>query len=182
MTRKFWLTERFSSIPAFSNRTLKGIWQANLTQVLSTDYDKYREIIKDFIAKNPQRGVYMAAGWTENHEYKTKAYLDEICPDKPLIMNTGSGHSMLLNTKALEWAGIDAAYAKKYGSDQVHVDDNGEPDGYVCEAPIFEIIPKVPKSFDDFKNFLLAWQDIAIQNGYTAVADAGVERTSPSVL
>ena len=30
-----------------------------------TDYAKYREIIKEFIAKNPQRQLYMAAGWVE---------------------------------------------------------------------------------------------------------------------
>ena len=81
------------------------------------------------------------------------------------MMNTIDGHSMLFNTKALEWAGIDAAYAKKYGYDQVHVDDNGEPDGYVCEGSLFEIVPKLPRSFEDFKKYLLAWQDIAIQNG-----------------
>lgn len=157
----------------------RAIGQANLAQVLTTDYAKYREIIKDFIAKNPQRKVYVAAGWTENDEYVTKSYLDEICSDKPLIMNTGGGHSMLLNTKALEWAGIDAAYAKKYGSDMVHVDENGEPDGYVCELPVMEIMLKLPNTFEDAKNFLLEWQNIAFKNGYTAVADAGVELNSP---
>ena len=160
----------------------RAIGQANLAQVVPTDYDEYREIIKDFIAKNPNRAVYMASGWTENHEYKTKAYLDEICADKPLIMNTGSGHSMLLNTKALEWAGIDAAYAKKYGYDLVHVDKNGEPDGYICELPVMEIMPKIPNTFEDAKNFLLAWQDIALKKGYTAVADAGVELNTPLAL
>jgi hypothetical protein len=151
------------------------IGQANLVQVGLTDYAKYREIIKEFIAKNPQRSFYLAAGWVENDEYVTKAYLDEICADKPLIMQTGGGHSMLLNTKALEWAGIDAAYAKKIGYDMVHVDKNGEPDGYICENPVMEIMPKLPTSLEDGKNYLLAWQDFALQNGYTAVADAGVE-------
>ena len=121
----------------------------------------------------------MAAGWNENGEKVTKEYLDEICSDKPLIMNTGGGHSMLLNTKALEWAGIDKEYAKKYSPDEVHVDENGEPDGYVCEAPVFEIMPKIPKTLEDAKNFLLAWQEIAFRTGYTAVADAGVEIISP---
>ncbi len=88
----------------------RAIGQANLASVIPTDYDKYREIIRDFIEKNPQREFYLAAGWTENGEHVTKAYLDEICSDKPLFMNTGGGHSMLLNTKALEWAGIDAAW------------------------------------------------------------------------
>ena len=157
----------------------RAIGQANLSKVLGTDYAKYREIIKEFIEKNPQREFYMAAGWAENDEKVTKAYLDEICPDKPLIMNTGGGHSMLLNTKALEWAGIDREYAEKHGPAEVHVDENGEPDGYVCEGPVFEIMPRIPKTMEDAKNFLLAWQDIAFKTGYTAVGDAGVELVSP---
>ena len=156
----------------------RAIGQANLAKVVPTDYDKYREIIKDFIEKNPQREFYLAAGWTENGEHITKAYLDEICSDKPLFMNTGGGHSMLLNTKALEWAGIDAAYAKKMGYDLVHVDENGEPDGYICEAPIFELYPKLPTTLENAKEYLLAWQDMALANGYTAVADAGTEVTN----
>ena len=151
------------------------IGQANLGQVGLTDYAKYREIIKQYIAQNPQREFYLASGWVENDEYVTKAYLDDICSDKPLFLHTGGGHSMLLNSKALEWAGIDAAYAKKYGYEQVHVDENGEPDGYVCEAPVFEIVPKLPTTLEDAKNYLLAWQDFALSSGFTAVADAGAE-------
>ena len=158
----------------------RAIGQADLTKVgLTTDYAKYREIIRDFIEKNPQRTFYLAAGWIENDEYVTKAYLDEICADKMLFMQTGGGHSMLLNTKALEWAGIDAAYAKKMGYDLVHVDENGEPDGYICEAPVFEVYPKLPTSLENAKDYLLAWQDIALANGFTAVGDAGVEVTNP---
>ena len=151
------------------------IGQANLSPVGLTDYQKYREIIKDFMAKNPQRDFYVAAGWVESDEYVSKAYLDDICPDKPLLMQTGGGHSMLLNTKALEWAGIDAAYAKKMGYEQVHVDKNGDPDGYICEGPVFEIVPKLPTTIDDIKEYLLAWQDLALSSGFTAVGDAGAE-------
>lgn len=124
----------------------RAVGQANLSQFFTTDYAKYREVIKKFIADNPNRELYMATGWTENEEYVTKAYLDEICADKPLIMHSDGGHSMLLNTKALEWAGIDAERAKKYGYDLVHVDDNGEPDGYICEAPVFELAKNIPYS------------------------------------
>ena len=57
----------------------RAIGQANLAQAgLTTDYAKYREIIKDFIEKNPQRDIYLAAGWVKNDEPITKAYLDEI--------------------------------------------------------------------------------------------------------
>ena len=111
------------------------IGQANLAQVgVETNYPKYREIIKEFIAKNPQKQVYIAAGWVENEEYVTKAYLDEIYSEKP-----------------------------------------GNPDGYICENPLLDVIAKLPTSVEEAKNYLLAWQDFAFQKGYTAVADAGVE-------
>ena len=113
----------------------RAIGQADLMQAGLTNYPKYREIIKEFIAKNPQRDFYVAAGWVENEEYVDKSFLDEICSDKPLFMQTGGGHSMLLNTKAMEWAGVDAEYAKKWGYDLVHVDENGDPNGYRCEGP-----------------------------------------------
>jgi hypothetical protein len=158
----------------------RGIGQANLAQVgLTADYAKYREIIKAFIAKNPQRKIYLAAGWIPNEEYVTKAYLDEICPDKPLIMNTGDAHSCLLNTKALEWAGVDAEFAKKWGFDLVHVDENGEPDGYICESPAFNIIHKVPVTVEEAKAYILAWQDFAFANGLTATAFAGDDLRFP---
>ena len=160
----------------------RAVGQANLSQFLSTDYAKYREVIKKFISNNPDSKIYLAEGWIENDEYISKTYLDEICADKPLIMQTGGGHSMLLNTKALKWAGIDAESAKKYGYDLVHVDKNGEPDGYICEDPAFVLAKKLPTSMEDAKKYLLAWQDIALKNGYTAVADAGVELFSPEII
>ena len=158
----------------------RSIGQANLAQVgLTPDYAKYREIMKEFIANNPQREIYLAAGWIPNEEHVTKAYLDEICPDKPLIMNTGDAHSCLLNTKALEWAGVDAAFAKKHGPAIVHVDENGEPDGYVCEGPAFKIIHDVPVTVEDAKNYILAWQEFAFANGLTAAAFAGDDLRFP---
>ena len=158
----------------------RAIGQANLAQAgLATDYPKYREIIKDFIAKNPQRQIYLAAGWVKNEEPITKEYLDEICPDKPLIMNTGDAHSCLLNTKALEWAGVDAEFAKKHGYDLVYVDENGEPTGFICEGPAFAIINKVPVTVDEAKTYILAWQDFAFSNGLTATAFAGDDLRFP---
>ena len=160
----------------------RAIGQADLMQAGLTNYPKYREIIKEFIAKNPQRGFYVAAGWVENEEHVDKSFLDDICSDKPLFMQTGGGHSMLLNTKAMEWAGVDAEYAKKWGYDLVHVDENGEPDGYICEGPLFEIVPNLPTTVRDIKDYLLAWQEIALSRGYTTVGDAGanvIHRDAP---
>lgn len=158
----------------------RAIGQAPLAQAgLKTDYAKYSKIIKEFIAKNPQRQIYMAAGWIPNEEPISKAYLDEICPDKPLIMNSADAHSCLLNTKALEWAGVDAEYAKKYGYDLVHVDENGQPNGFICEGPAFAIIHNVPVTVEEAKAYILSWQDLAFANGLTASAFAGDDLRFP---
>ena len=158
----------------------RAIGQANLAQVgLKADYAKYREVIKAFVAKNPQRQIFMAAGWIPNDEPISKAYLDEICPDKPFIMNSADAHSCLLNTKALEWAGIDAQKAKEYGYDLVHVDENGEPNGYLCEGPAFKVMHEVPVTVEEAKSYILAWQDFAFKNGLTATAFAGDDLRFP---
>ena len=62
----------------------RAIGQADLTKVVPTDYDKYKEIIKDFMAKHPEKEIFLAAGWCENDQYVTKAYLDDICSDRSL--------------------------------------------------------------------------------------------------
>ena len=46
----------------------RAIWLEDLSRVVPTDYDKYREIIGDFIRQNPEREVYMATGWTETDQ------------------------------------------------------------------------------------------------------------------
>ena len=157
----------------------RAIGQANLAVAPAADYAKYREIIKEFIARNPQREIYMAAGWIQDERPIDKSFLDEICPDKPIIMNSADAHSCLLNTKALEWAGVDSAYAKKAGYDLVHVDENGEPDGYMCEAPSFKVIRDVPVTVEEAKTYILAWQDFALAHGFTAAAFAGDDLRFP---
>ena len=71
--------------------------------------------------------------------------------------------------------GYDAEYAKRMGPELVHVDENDEPDGYVCEMAAISVVNKLPSSIEQAKSYLLAWQDMTLANGFTAVADAGVD-------
>lgn len=64
-------------------------------------------------------------------------------------MHTDTGHSSLLNTKALQWTGINTQYAARMGRDLAHVDDNCEPDGYICEQPVFEFVSKLSTTLED---------------------------------
>jgi len=61
----------------------------------------------------------------------------------------------------------------------VHVDEHGEPNGYICEGPAFKVMHEVPVTVEEAKSYILAWQDFAISNGLTATAFAGDDLRFP---
>lgn len=157
----------------------RTIGQANVANVIPADAEKYKAIIKEFIDKHPDKEIYLATGWGEdNNPDICSSLLDEICPDKPLILNTAGGHSILINKKAMEYFGVNADYAKQWGTDLVRIDENGNPTGYICENPAIKILSSVPISIDDAKEYIMNFQEFAFENGFTGVSDAGVELMS----
>ncbi len=161
----------------------RAIGQADVSQILPPDKDKYREIIRTFIEQHPEKDTYLIAGWAEDGKTEfTSEFLDEICADKPVMMNTGGGHSVLLNHAAIKAYGITKEFAQQRGTDLVRVDANGEPTGYLCENPAVEIITSLPVNKKGSMEYLLHWQNFAFANGFTGASDAGVELVSPAAL
>ena len=92
----------------------RAIGQANVSDIVPANAEEYKKIIKEFIDKHPEKEIYLATGWAEDSNPDiNSALLDDICPDKPLILNTGSGHSVLLNKKAMEYIGVNDEYINK---------------------------------------------------------------------
>lgn len=73
---------------------------------------------------------------------------------------------------------INKDAVKKWRTDCVRVDENGNPVGFISEAPIFHIRANMKISVDDMKEYLLAWQDYALSECYTGTYNAGVELAS----
>lgn len=161
----------------------RSIGQANVNDVIPANPSEYKKIIGKFISDHPEKDMYLVAGWVEdNNPEICKALLDEICPTKPLVLNTCGGHSILCNTKALEHFGVDKAFADEKGHDLVHVDKDGNPDGYICENPAIEILKGFPLTVNDAKSYIEDFQNFAFKNGYTSVVDAGTELMSKNAL
>ncbi|MDO4941174.1 MAG: amidohydrolase [Erysipelotrichaceae bacterium] len=139
------------------------------------DYEAYKKDIRQYVKDNPDFPRYLTCGWSEDGSFFDHNWLDELCSDKPMIMNTCGGHSCLLNKKAMEVYGINKDYLAKYGKERVHIYDNGELTGYVCEEAAVDLFKFIQPSFEDAKRYILGWQDIALSKGYTAVGDAGCE-------
>ena len=161
----------------------RAIGQADVSPVNPSNEEKYRKIIKAFVEAHPEMESYLAAGWLEDgHSNVTREFLDGICPNKPLMLNSAGGHSLLLNSRAMEHFGITAEYAKEMGTDLVRVDENGEPTGYLCEGPAVKLATTKQISVEEAKRFLLYWQSFAFANGFTGVCDAGADVVSPNAF
>ena len=153
----------------------RSLGQGDLSKIPVADKEIYRKEITKYIAEHPDKDFYLVAGWEEDaNTVLTAEYLDEICPDKPLLLNTSAGHSILLNHAAIKAYGITKEFALQQGTDLVRVDDKGEPTGYICEAPCAKLIESLPITSQEAKDYILHWQKYAFSKGFTGVGDAGV--------
>lgn len=136
------------------------------------------QTMKEYMDAHPEKQMYQGMGF-EEHDVKPRFdMLDAICPDKIMMCTDSGGHSMWLNTKAMERFGINREAVEKWGTDCVRVDENGDPTGYISEGPVFHVRANNEVTVDEFKEALLAWQDYALSMGYTGVYNAGVEVTN----
>ena len=100
--------------------------------------------------------------------------LDEISTDVPIALTTQDGHSIWLNTAAMEHFGIDEKLLERYSTNEVRVDEDGEITGYLSEEPAIAINSQIVKSDEEMQQSLLLWQEYAFSQGITATLDAHV--------
>ncbi len=132
--------------------------------------------IKAYVQANPELDLYKGAGWTVHHGVQpTRQMLDSICDTKPMIFSTVDGHSMWINTFAIEKYGVsNAENIKKYGTDCIRVDASGYPTGYISEAAMDLVRPALLLSKEEYMDGLRQWQAMAFSYGITAVLEAAL--------
>jgi predicted amidohydrolase YtcJ len=141
-----------------------------------------REQALDAIARhareNPE-GPVRGFGWRVDMfppEGPNRADLDRIVSDRPVILFAIDVHSLWVNSKALEIAGIDRNTPDPVPGFSFYVrDEEGEPTGYVLElpalTPIIEAV--VPMSRENADPLFASWAARAAATGITTVFDAG---------
>lgn len=135
------------------------------------------EDIKAFIAKHPDRDVFLGGNWSVGGTYENdspdKKILDEIAPGTPIFLLSQSGHSAWVNSKALELAGIDENFQNGGAYIFDRYPGTNEPSGTVRESAMVLIMNALHYlAPDDFAPFL----EIEIQRysryGITAIQPA----------
>ncbi len=140
----------------------------------------YDEVLERVIVFQKERNLdYIEGrGWDQNDwevkEFPTKEKLDELFPDTPVALKRIDGHAYLVNSKALELAGIHAKTNAKGGEIIIN---NGELTGIIIDSPMDLINESIPKSSVDYKiQALKEAEKVCLKLGLTTVDDAGLDK------
>ncbi len=141
-------------------------------------FDEVLDVMKQHRQKSPSSYWIEGRGWDQNDwpvkEFPTKEKLDALFPDHPVILTRIDGHAALVNSKALQLAGIDAGTHVEGGDVIVK---NGEPTGVLIDNAIERVTDIIPEPDDhQVAEALLAAQKNCFAAGLTGVHDAGLDK------
>jgi predicted amidohydrolase YtcJ len=109
----------------------------------------------------------------------TRQDLDAWIPDRPVFLTTSDAHTVWVNTKALEMAGINASTADPTGG-RIEREPNGHPSGLLREEAIGLVAVKLPaESAESFREGARRGLQMAASFGITTVHEANA---TPEVL
>ncbi len=108
-----------------------------------------------------------------DRRHPTRADLDAISPNNPVVLKRSCHHIMAVNSKALELAGITANTPDPDGG-TIDRDEHGEPTGVLRETAMDAVYAREPELTDDYVyDRMLAGANEFRSFGVTSVADAG---------
>ncbi len=128
-------------VPGFNDSHLHfyyyGVTLNSVNVYGSTSVDEVIGKAKEFLKDHPEHlGYLWGRGWNQNQftdekRMLTKADLDKISTDIPIVLDRACGHVAVCNSKALELASIKEAFFVEGG--EIMTDPDGKPNGLFAE-------------------------------------------------
>ncbi|MDC1067982.1 amidohydrolase [Candidatus Kapabacteria bacterium] len=111
--------------------------------------------------------------WNSNDQLSIKE-LDKRFNQKPVFLKRVDGHSAIINSKALEMAGINADTINPDGG-KILKDDAGKPNGFLIDNALDLIEDIIPThSQDELQEFILSGIDLLASFGINHTCDMDV--------
>ncbi|MEO6682640.1 MAG: amidohydrolase [Ginsengibacter sp.] len=141
-------------------------------------WEEILDRLKVFAEENPE-GWLRGRGWDQNDweikEFPTNDKLDELFPDRPVVLTRVDGHASIANTKALNLAGIKAGDKIAGGDIEVK---NGKLTGILVDNAMSLVSSKIPSSSSaQLKEALMDAQRNCFEAGLTTINDCGLHYT-----
>ena len=150
-----------------------GLQEADL--VGTTSWEDVLEKLKMFASENKE-GWIVGNGWDQNDwavkEFPTNEKLNELFPDRPVILSRVDGHAAIVNDKALQLAGVKAGDTLEGGTVEVR---KGKLTGILIDNATSLVSSKVPApTAAILKDALMDAQKNCFAAGLTTIDDCGL--------
>jgi len=158
---------------------LSGIGQREATLNLEgvASLEAFLGAVKAEVQKKKSGEWLKGRGWIETFwkppVFPTRADLDKVAPDNPVILIRADGHAAVVNSAALRIANIDKTTPNPFGG-EISKDASGEPNGMLidhAQALVAKNIP--PETAADLERYLLLGVERELSLGWTEVQIAG---------
>lgn len=158
-----------------------GLQRADLVGTQS--WAEIIEKLKAFSSENKD-GWLIGRGWDQNDwtvkEFPNNEQLNEMFPDRPVILRRVDGHAAVANQKALDLAGIKAGDTITGGEFEVK---NGKLTGILIDNGMDRVTAKIPDpSEEQLKKALQAAEKKCFAVGLTTVDDCGLSYVSVDMI
>jgi hypothetical protein len=133
---------------------------------------KCQEVIKDFADTHPGDTTIFGGGFDPGlfgPSGPTADIIDAVVSNRGVIISDEGHHSVWVNSKAMEIAGITRD-TKNPENGVINHYANGEPNGFLQEMAIDLITPAMPKiGVNEYMDAILYYQEIGLSNGIVSV-------------
>ncbi|MFE4635771.1 amidohydrolase [Streptomyces sp. NPDC056773] len=137
--------------------------------------DGYLAVVAAFAAAHPDAAWIRGGGWSMDvfpGGTPTRALLDAVVPDRPVLLTNRDGHGAWVNTRALAVAGVDRTTPDP-ADGRIEREEDGTPAGTLQEGAVELVADHVPiASPDEALAGLLAAQQHLFSLGVTSWQDA----------
>jgi len=152
----------------------RSLFQADLFGTNSWEETVAR--IKTFAEAHPDLLWIQGRGWDQNRwpgkTYPTNEELNQLFPDKPVVITRVDGHASIANQKALELAGIAVGQTVVGGSIEVK---NGKLTGVLIDNADNKVHAQIPEpTKETYLQWLQAAQKNCFEQGLTTITDCGL--------
>jgi len=150
----------------------RSLFALNLRNV--TSIAELKELVKEKAESLPQGAWIFGRGWDQEKfaekRLPTRWDLDEVAPNNPVALFRVCGHICVVNTKALEKAGIGKDTLAPSGGKIDKDPKTGEPTGILRENAVELILKSFPKANEEeILRFCLAACRKAVEAGLTSI-------------
>ena len=159
---------------------LKGIGYRELTLNLQglPSLAETLAVVRNYLSTKKTDEWIIGRGWIDKvwpeKRFPSKQDLDSFSPNNPVVLERADGHAVVVNSKVLALANIDADTQDPQGG-FIERDANGEPTGLLVDMAmnlIADLIPKVTRANDKEaflegikRNVSLGWTEIHVPGG-----------------